>query len=89
MTAACVLAEVGNPGAYASAEALCADVGVVPGAWQSGQTSLTHRGCDPRGKRPKVALVAAMRKLLTALYAISKRQTRFVEPVLALLHECA
>lgn len=120
VTAACVLAEVGNPATYASAEALCSDVGVVPGAWQSGKTSLTHRGCDPRGKsrlrralwmptlvaiqqspwlkgfyerlrargkRPKVALVAVMRKLLTALYAISKRQTRFVEPSLALLNE--
>lgn len=113
VTASAILAEVGNPARYESGHALAADVGVVPGVWQSGRTSITHRAIDPRGKarlrhalwmptlsavrsspwlkafyerlkangkRSKVALIAAMRKLLTAIYAVAKRGTPFVEP---------
>jgi transposase len=31
-----------------------------------------------RGKLPKIALVAAMRKLVTAMYAVAKRRRPFV-----------
>lgn len=113
ITASAILAEVGDPSRYRSADALAADVGVVPGVWQSGRWMSTHRSIDPRGKarlrhalwmptlsavrhspwlkafyerlkangkRPKVALVASMRKLLHAIFAVTKRGTPFVEP---------
>lgn len=113
ITASAILAEVGDPSRYRSADALAADVGVVPGVWQSGRSQSTHRAIDPRGKarlrhalwmptlsavrhspwlknfyerlrangkRPKVALVASMRKLLHAIFAVARRGTPFVEP---------
>ncbi len=113
ISAAAILAEVGNPARYKSANALAADVGVVPGVWQSGKTQHAQRSIDVRskarlrqalwmptlsavrsspwlkafyerlkanGKRPKVAAVASMRKLLLAAYAVVKRGTPFEEP---------
>jgi transposase len=111
-TAACVIAELGDPGRFESARALAAYAGLCPKHNQSGKrrpisASLTPIGnrrlrqalwmptlaavtrCNPwlqtfyrrliaRGKPHKVALVAAMRKLLTAVYSVAKNRRAFV-----------
>jgi len=110
-TAARLIAELGNPGAFRSAAALAASVGLVPGLKQSGThrpvravlVPLGHarlraalwmptlvatrfnpwlRAYDEqlraRGKHAKVALIAVMRKLLTAVYSVAKSKRPFV-----------
>jgi len=115
LTAARLVAELGDPAAFASAGALAAYIGVVPSLRQSGKRTGTRAGLTSighaalraslwmpvlaavrknpwlrayyqrllaRGKLPKVALVAAMRKLLVAVYAVAKHRRPFV-PILA------
>jgi transposase len=115
LTAARLVAELGDPAAFASAGALAAYIGVVPSLRQSGKRTGTRAGLTAighaalrarlwmpvltavrknpwlrayyqrllaRGKLPKVALVAAMRKLLVAVYTVAKHRRPFV-PILA------
>lgn len=107
-----LLGEIGDPARYASADALAADLGVVPGVRHSGRSTPTSQPCDPRGKarlrhalwmptltavqkspwlnafyqrlvsqgKPKkVALIAAMRKLIHAIYAVARDRRAFVD----------
>ena len=109
-TAARVIAELGNPARFDSADALAAYVGVVPGLKHSGKRRSAsapvsaignarlraklwmptlvavrcnpwlrsfHDGLRARGKPPKVALLAAMRKLLHAIYSVAKHRRPF------------
>jgi transposase len=107
-TAARLVAELGDPAEFASAEAIAAYVGVIPALRQSGKRSpratLTPLGnarlraalwmptlvavrhnpwlkahyerLRARGKLPN--LVACMRKLLSAVYSVSKHRRPFV-----------
>lgn len=110
LTAARLIAEVGNPADFRDAKALAAYVGVVPGLAHSGKRMPSRAGLSPygnarlrhalwmptltavrknpwlrrfyeglraRGKLPKQALVAAMRKLLAAVYSVAKRRKPF------------
>jgi transposase len=114
-TAACLIAELGDPSRFRDAAALASYVGVVPRLRQSGKRAfsgarglplgnarLRYRLWMPTlvavrknswlrahydrllaaGKRPKVALVACMRKLLTAVYSVARNRRPFV-PILA------
>lgn len=111
LTAARLVAALGNPAAFHRAAALAAYVGPIPGLRQSGKRRsphgrMVHTGhvrlraalwmptlaavrCNPwlrayyqrlraRGQPPKVALVACMRTLLTAVYAVAKHRRPFV-----------
>ncbi len=113
LTAAQVVATVGDPARFRNAAALAAYIGVVPGTQQSGlrrpgqaplspignarlrralwMPTLTAAasGRNPwlaayyqrlraAGKPAKVALVAAMRKLVTAIYSVAKSRQPFV-----------
>lgn len=110
LTAARLVAELGDPAKFASASALAAFVGVIPALRQSGKgrarTSLTSIGhhqlrralwmptlvavqrnpwlrayyqrLRANGKPAKVALIAAMRKLLVAVYAVARTRQPFV-----------
>jgi transposase len=85
ITAARILVTVGDPARFRSAGALAAYVGVVPGTKESGLRRSPRAHLSPlgnarlrkalsmttrkNGKLPKVALVAAMRKLLAAVYS--------------------
>jgi transposase len=110
-TAARIIAEVGDPAAFASPATLAAYVGVVPALKQSGKRQPQRAGCSSignarlraalwmptltavkknpwlrayyerllaRGKLPKVALVAAMHKLLGAVHSVARRRQPFV-----------
>jgi transposase len=110
-TAARILAEFGDPAAYASAAAFTAHFGVVPGVNHSGKSTPARAASTSlgdaklraklwmptltavvrnswlkafyerligRGKPAKVALVASMRKLLTAVYSVAKNRRPFV-----------
>jgi transposase len=110
-TAARIIAEVGDPAAFASPATLAAYVGLVPGLKQSGKRQPRRAGLAPtgnarlraalwmptltavkknpwlrayyerlltRGKLPKVALVAAMHKLLGAVHSVARRRQPFV-----------
>lgn len=114
-TAARLVAELGDPAAFASAGALAAYIGVVPSLRQSGKRTGTRAGLTSighaalrahlwmpvlaavrknpwlrayyqrllaRGKLPKIALVAAMRKLIVAVYTVAKQRRPFV-PIVA------
>lgn len=114
-TAARLVAELGDIGAFRNAAAIASYVGVIPGLRQSGKRQASRAGLTPhgnarlraklwmptltavrknawlrayyeglraRGKLPKVALVAAMRKLLVAVHYVAKNQKPFV-PILA------
>jgi transposase len=113
LTAARLVAELGDPAEFASASALAAYVGVIPSLRQSGKgrtrsslTSIGHRRLraalwmptltaiqrNPwlrryyqrlrtNGKPAKVALLAAMRKLLIAVYAVARNRQPFVPHV--------
>jgi transposase len=48
-TAACLIAELGNPAHFRSAAALAAYVGAIPGLKQSGKHRPTHAGLTPLG----------------------------------------
>jgi transposase len=110
-TAACLIAELGDPSRFRSAAALASYVGVVPRLRQSGKRAfsgarglplgnarLRHRLWMPTlvavrrnpwlrvhyerllaaGKRPKVAIVACIRKLLSAIYSVARNRRPFV-----------
>ena len=109
-TAACVIAEVGDPAHFRSGSALAAYVGAVPALKQSGKRQFArgamtsignarlraalwmptlsavrnnpwlrvyYQRLRARGKLPKVALVACMRKLLLAIYSVAKHRRPF------------
>lgn len=109
LTAARLVAELGDPAKFASAAALAAFVGAIPALRQSGKhtrsalTSVGHHALrralwmptlsavhrNPwiaayyqrlraSGKPTKVALIAAMRKLLIAVYAVARDRQPFV-----------
>lgn len=112
LTAAQIVATVGDPARFRSAATFAAYVGVVPGTDQSGLRRPGHAPLSPigharlrralwmptiaaaaqgrnpwlaayytrlkaAGKPSKVALVAAMRKLLTAVYSVAKHRQPF------------
>jgi transposase len=111
LTAARLVAELGDPAAFRDAGALAAYVGVIPGIKHSGKQKPARAGLTSvgnarlrralwmptltavrrnpwlrayyqrlraAGKLPKVALVAAMRKLLCAVYSVAKHKRPFV-----------
>jgi len=113
-TAACVIAEVGDPAHFRSGSALAAYVGAIPALKQSGKRQFARGAMTPignarlraalwmptlsavrnnpslrayyqrlraRGKLPKVALVACMRKLLLAIYSVAKHRRPFAVEV--------
>jgi transposase len=119
-TAACLIAELGDPSRFRDAAALASYVGVVPRLRQSGKRAcsgarglplgnarLRHRLWMPAlvavrknpwlrahydrflaaGKRPKVAIVACMRKLLGAIYSVARNRRPFVPHFATALHE--
>jgi transposase len=110
LSAARLIAAVGDPARFRSPGALAAYVGVVPALRQSGKRTTTRSSIAPHGnarlrcslwmpvlgavrrnawlkafydrlrangKPPKVALVAAMRKLLHAVYSVAKNRQPF------------
>lgn len=110
-TAARLVAVLGNPADFHSAEALAAYAGLVPRVSHSGKRTPKHGALHPmgnaklraklwmpiltavrknawlkafydrliaNGKLPKVALTAAMRKLLAAVYSVAKNRKPFV-----------
>lgn len=114
ITAARIIAAVGDPARFRHAAAFTSYVGVVPGTNRSGlrrpgQAPLSPIGnarlrralwmptlvgvrfnpwlrayylrLRARGKKPKVALIAAMRKLLIAVYTVAKNRRPFVSHV--------
>ena len=109
-SAARIIAAVGDPARFRSADALAAYLGVVPGLKQSGKSSSARAPIAPMGnarlrmalwmpvltavrknawlrtfyerlraagKPPKLALVAAMRKLMHAVYSVAKHRRPF------------
>ena len=111
MTAARIVAEVGDFERFRSPEALASYVGVIPGLRQSGKNKQTrgamtkighaklrqklwmpvlvavrrnpwlrayYKRLREGGKPPKVALIAAMRKLLHAIYSVATNKRAFV-----------
>jgi len=110
-TAACIIAELGDPARFGSVKALASYVGAIPRLHQSGKRRLSGRRMLPlgnarlrralwmptlsairvnpwlrayylrlrgAGKRPKVALIAAMHKLLAAIFSVARRRQPFV-----------
>jgi transposase len=110
-TAACIIAELGDPARFGSVKALASYVGVIPRLRQSGKRRLSGRRMLPlgnarlrralwmptlsairvnpwlrafyqrlraAGKRPKVALIAVMHKLLAAIFSVARRRQPFV-----------
>ena len=110
-SAARIIAAVGDPARFKSADAFAAYVGVVPGLKHSGKRTAGRAAIAPlgnarlrtalwmpvlgavrrnpwlrtfyerlraAGKPPKLALVAAMRKLLHAVYSVAKNRKPFV-----------
>lgn len=113
-TAARLVAELGDPAAFASPAALAAYVGTIPALRQSGKRKNSRAALTPigharlrhalwmptltavrrnpwlrayyqrlrtNGKPAKVALIASMRKLLTAVYAVARDRKPFVPHV--------
>lgn len=111
LSAARIIAAVGDPARLRSGGALASYTGVVPGTSLSGlrragraglsplgnarlrralyMTTLSavrtnpwlrahYQGLRAKGKPPKVALIAAMRKLLLAVFAVAKHRRPFV-----------
>jgi transposase len=111
LTVANILATVGDPATFRSADAFAAYIGVVPGTrqsglWRPGSSRLCPIGnarlrkalwmptlaavrrnpwlaqyyqrLRSRGKLPKVAMIAAMRKLACAIYSVAKHRRPFV-----------
>lgn len=109
-SAARIIAAVGDPARFRSADALAAYLGVVPGLRQSGKSTSARAPIAPMGnarlrmalwmpvltavrrnawlrafyerlraagKPPKLALVAAMRKLMHAVYSVAKHRKPF------------
>ncbi len=119
-TAACLIAELGDPSRFRDVAVLASYVGVVPRLRQSGKRAfsgaqglplgnarLRHRLWMPTlvavrrnpwlrahydrllaaSKRPKVALVACMRKLLGAIYSVARNRRPFVLHLATAGHE--
>jgi transposase len=111
LTAACLIAELGDPARFRSAGAIASYVGVAPRLRQSGKKRfsgsptipfgnarlrkalwmvvLNAVRCNPwlrqyyerlrvAGKPGKVAVIAAMRKLLAAVWGVAKNRRPFV-----------
>ena len=111
LTAACLIAELGDPARFRSAGAIASYVGVAPRLRQSGKKRfsgsptipfgnarlrkalwmvvLNSVRCNPwlrqyyerlraAGKPGKVAVIAAMRKLLTAVWSVATHRRPFV-----------
>jgi transposase len=111
LTAACLIAELGDPARFRSAGAIASYVGVAPRLRQSGKKRfsgsptiplgnarlrkalwmmvLNAVRCNPwlrqyyerlraAGKPGKVAVIAAMRKLLTAVWSVATHRRAFV-----------
>jgi transposase len=111
LSAACLIAELGDPARFRSASAIASYVGVAPRLRQSGKKRfsggptiqlgnarlrkalwmpiLNAVRCNPwlrafyerlraAGKPPKVALIAAMRKLLAAVWSVATHRRPFV-----------
>ncbi len=109
-SAARIIAAVGDPARFRSANALAAYLGVVPGLRQSGKSNSARAPIAPMGnarlrmalwmpvltavrknawlrafyerlraagKPPKLALVAALRKLMHAVYSVAKNRRPF------------
>ena len=109
-SAARIIAAVGDPARFKSADALAAYLGVVPGLKQSGKSASNRARIAPMGnarlrmalwmpvltavrrnawlrafykrlraagKPPKLALVAALRKLMHAVYSVAKHRRPF------------
>ena len=116
LTAACIIAELGDPARFGSIRALASYVGVIPRLRQSGKRKLTGRRLLPlgnarlrralwmptlsairvnpwlrayylrlraAGKKPKVALIATMHKLLAAVFSVARRRQPFVASLLS------
>jgi hypothetical protein len=114
LTAACLIAELGDPARFRSAGAIASYVGVAPRLRQSGKKRfsgsptipfgnarlrkalwmvvLNAVRCNPwlrqyyerlraAGKRGKVAVIAAMRKLLAAVWSVATHRQPFVPHV--------
>ncbi len=77
MTAARIVAEVGDFARFRSPEALAAYVGVIPGLKHSGKNK-PARGAMTKIGHAKLALIAAMRKLLHAIYSVATNKRAFV-----------
>jgi transposase len=117
LTAACLIAELGDPARFRSAGAIASYVGVVPRLRQSGKKRfsggptipfgnarlrkalwmvvLNAVRCNPwlrqyyerlraAGKPGKVAVIAAMRKLLAAVWSVATHRKPFVPHVLCM-----
>jgi transposase len=111
LSAARIVAEVGDPARFATPKALAAYVGVVPALKQSGKRQPGRAGLTPighvrlrtalwmpvltavrrnawlrafyerliaRGKPAKLALIAALRKLLHAVHSVARHRRPFV-----------
>jgi transposase len=111
LTAACLIAELGNPARFDSPGAIVSYVGVIPRIRQSGKKRFTKGPAIPlgnarlrkslfmvvlqmvrrnlwlrqhyerlraAGKPGKVAIVAAMRKLLVAVWSVATHRRPFV-----------
>jgi transposase len=113
-TAACIMAELGDPARFHSLGALASYVGVIPRLHESGKrkktnnarrvplgnarlrlalwmpalTAIHHNAwlrayyqrLRAAGKPAKVALVAVIRKLMTAVYSVAKHRRPFILP---------
>lgn len=111
LSAARIIAEIGDPARFATPAALAAYVGVVPALKQSGKRQSRRASLTPigharlrtalwmpvlvavrhnswlkafyerliaRGKPPKLALIAALRKLLHAVHSVARNRRPFV-----------
>lgn len=111
LTAACLIAELGNPARFDSPGAIVSYVGVIPRIRQSGKKRFTKGPAIPlgnarlrkslfmvvlqmvrrnpwlrqhyerlraAGKPGKVAIIAAMRKLLVAVWSVATHRRPFV-----------
>jgi transposase len=111
LTAACIIAETGDPARFRNAAVVASYVGVVPRLRQSRKRRFSGRVAIPlgkarlrralwmpvlvavrlnpwlrayywrlrhAGKRPKVAMIACMHKMLTAIYSVAKNRRPFV-----------
>jgi len=116
LTAACLIAELGDPARFDSPGAIASYVGVIPRIRQSGKKRFTRGPAIPvgnarlrkalwrvvlqlirrnawmrqyyerlraAGKPGKVAVIAAMRKLLVAVWSVATHRKPFVPTFLA------
>jgi transposase len=111
LTAACLIAELGDPARFDSPSAVASYVGVIPRIWQSSKKRFTKGPAIPlgnarlrkslwtvmlqlirrnawlrqyyerlraAGKPGKVAVIAAMRKFLGAVWSVATHRRPFV-----------